>query len=288
MNGTKADILKTAEEYFFLTLGTILFSAGTYFFKLPNNFSFGGISGAAPILSKFTPLSSATWISVMTCFCLLVGFAVLGKETGVRTVYCSLLFSGINQLLEFIIPLSKPLTNQPLLELCYAILLTSIGAAIIFKYNGSTGGNEIFALIIKKYSSISIGKALLTVDLIITVSSFFVFDFTVGMFSLLGLFCKAFLVDGVIENMNGCKYFMIVTTHPEEISQYIITQMKHSATLVNATGAFTHNDKTALHTVCRRYEALQLQRFVRKTDPSAFMIITTSSEIIGHGFLTVN
>ncbi len=205
-----------------------------------------------------------------------------------RTVYCSLLFSGINQLLEWIVPLSSPLTEQPFLEFCYAILTTSTGAAVIFKYNGSTGGNDIFALIIKKYFSISIGKALFTVDLIITVSSFFVFDFTVGMYSLLGLFSKAFLVDGVIENMNGCKYFMIVTTHPDEISQYIISHMKHSATLVNATGAFTHNDKTALHTVCRRYEAIQLQKFVRKTDPSAFMVITTSSEIIGRGFLTVN
>ncbi|MEE1330783.1 MAG: YitT family protein [Acutalibacteraceae bacterium] len=288
MNGDNSNVLKTVKEYLFLTFGTAVFSSGTYFFKLPNNFYFGGISGLAPILAKFTPLSSATWVSVMTCVCLLIGFIVLGKETGVRTVFCSLLFSGINQMLEFIIPLSKPLTSQPLLELVYAILMTSIGAAIIFKYNGSTGGNEIFALIIKKYFPISIGKALLTVDFIITISSFFVFDFTVGMFSLLGLFCKAFLVDGVIENMNGCKYFMIVTTHPEEISEYIISQMQHSATLVNATGAFTHNDKTALHTVCRRYEAIQLQKFVRKTDPSAFMIITTSSEIIGRGFLTVN
>lgn len=168
MNGTRAYKFKIAKEYFFLTSGTLLVSAGTYFFKLPNNFSFGGISGAAPVLSKITHLSSATWISVMTCLCLLIGFAVLGKETGIRTVYCSLLFSGVNQPLEWTVPLSSPLTKQPLLELCCAILTTSIGAAVVFKYNGSTGGNDIFALIIKKYFPISIGKALFTVDLIVT------------------------------------------------------------------------------------------------------------------------
>ena len=84
--------------------------------------------------------------------------------------------------------------------------------------------------------------------------------------------------------MNSCKYFMIITTHSAEISEYIMKNLHHGATLVNATGAYTHDNKTALHTVCKRIEAVRLQKKVREIDPQAFMIITTSSEIIGRGF----
>ena len=171
-----------------------------------------------------------------------------------------------------------------LMELVYAMLLTSIGSAIIFHCGASSGGTDIVALILKKYSSLDVGKSLLCVDFLFAASAFLVFDIQTGLFSLLGLFAKAFLVDGVIESINSCKYFMIVTTHPDEISDYIIHNLHHGATLVHAEGAYTHGGKTMLHTVCRRIEAIRLQKKVHEIDPSAFTVVTTSSEIIGRGF----
>ena len=276
--------MKAFKEYVFITFGTVLLTCGVYFFKIPNGFSTGGVSGIGTILGKLTAVSPATWISVINIFCLVLGFLVLGRETGIRTVYCSLLFSLLTKLFEILFPLKAPLTNQPFLELVYAMLLTSIGSALIFHYAASSGGPDIGALILKKYSHLNVGKSLLCVDFLIAMSSFFVFGIKVGLFSVLGLFSKAFIVDGVIENMNSCKYFMIITTHSEEISEYIMKNLHHGATLVNATGAYTHDNKTALHTVCRRIEAVRLQKAVREIDPQAFMIITTSSEIIGRGF----
>ncbi len=276
--------MKAFKEYVFITFGTVLLTCGVYFFKIPNGFSTGGVSGIGTILGKLTAVSPATWISVINIFCLVLGFLVLGRETGIRTVYCSLLFSLLTKLFEILFPLKAPLTNQPFLELVYAMLLTSIGSALIFHYAASSGGTDIVALILKKYSHLNVGKSLLCVDFLIAMSSFFVFGIKVGLFSVLGLFSKAFIVDGVIENMNSCKYFMIITTHSEEISEYIMKNLHHGATLVNATGAYTHDNKTALHTVCRRIEAVRLQKAVREIDPQAFMIITTSSEIIGRGF----
>ncbi len=278
---------KAATEYLFIFFGTVLLTAGVYFFKIPNGFSTGGVSGIGTLLGKITPFTPATLISVINLICLLLGFLVLGKETGIRTVYSSLLFSGLTQILEFTCPIEKPLTDQPFLELAYAMLLTSIGSAIIFHCSASSGGTDIIALILKKYTSLNVGKALLCVDFLIAASSFFVFGMKVGLFSLLGLFSKAYIVDGVIENMNSCKYFLIITTHPDEISDFILKNLHHGATLVNATGAYTHDNKTALHTVCKRIEAIRLQKEVRRVDPSAFMIITTSSEIIGRGFRAV-
>lgn len=278
---------KAATEYLFIFFGTVLLTAGVYFFKIPNGFSTGGVSGIGTLLGEITPFTPATLISVINLICLLLGFLVLGKETGIRTVYSSLLFSGLTQILELACPIEKPLTDQPFLELAYAMLLTSIGSAIIFHCSASSGGTDIIALILKKYTSLNVGKALLCVDFLIAASSFFVFGMKVGLFSLLGLFSKAYIVDGVIENMNSCKYFLIITTHPDEISDFILKNLHHGATLVNATGAYTHDNKTALHTVCKRIEAIRLQKEVRRVDPSAFMIITTSSEIIGRGFRAV-
>lgn len=278
---------KAATEYLFIFFGTVLLTAGVYFFKIPNGFSTGGVSGIGTLLGKITSFTPATLISVINLICLLLGFLVLGKETGIRTVYSSLLFSGLTQILELACPIEKPLTDQPFLELAYAMLLTSIGSAIIFHCSASSGGTDIIALILKKYTSLNVGKALLCVDFLIAASSFFVFGMKVGLFSLLGLFSKAYIVDGVIENMNSCKYFLIITTHPDEISDFILKNLHHGATLVNATGAYTHDNKTALHTVCKRIEAIRLQKEVRRVDPSAFMIITTSSEIIGRGFRAV-
>lgn len=273
-----------AKDYLMMILGTAMLSAGVYFFKIPNGFSTGGVSGIATLLGSLTPVSASSWIGIINTALLIVGFIFLGKSTGIRTVFCSLLFSVMTKLLEFLVPLSGPLTDQPFLELVYAMLLTSCGAALIFFRQGSSGGTDIVALIIKKYAHIDVGKALLCTDAVIAVSSFFVFGIRTGLFSLLGLFSKAFLVDNVIESLDACKCFMIVTSKPKEISEFIIHTLNHSATLVEATGAYSNEEKYLVYTVCRRIEAVRLQRSIREIDEGAFTAVTTSSRIIGRGF----
>ena len=190
-------------------------------------------------------------------------------------------------LLEKAVPLSAPLTDEPFLELVYAILLTAIGAAILFNAEASSGGTDIIALILKKYTSLDVGKALLCTDFIIAASSFFVFGIRTGLFSLLGLFAKAFLVDNVIESLNVCKYFMIITEQPDPIVDYILHTMGHSATTIDALGEYSHTDKKMIVTLCRRIEAAALKRKLKELDPSAFVIVNSTSEIIGRGFRSI-
>lgn len=280
----KQNTKKLVKDYFVMIFGTVLLSIGVYFFKIPNGFSTGGVSGLATILGTLTSITAATWITIFNVALLIIGFIFLGKDTGVRTVFCSLLYTGLTQLLEFVCPLEGTLTDQPLLELIYAMLLTSIGSAMVFFRGGSSGGTDIVALVIKKYFKLNVGKALLCVDALIALGAFFVFNIKVGLFSVLGLFTKAFLVDGIIESLDSCKCFMIVTSKPDEIINFIIEDMHHSATLVEATGAFSHDNKFLVYTVCRRIEAIRLQREIREVDKGAFITITTSSEIIGRGF----
>lgn len=278
---------KKIVKFLLMNLGCILLSIGIYFFKIPNGFVTGGVSGIGTLLGKITPVSPAIWIWILNIVFMLLGFILLGKENGIKTVYCSMLYSAIMNLLEIYFPINVPLSNQPMLELVYAMILTSIGSAIIFNCDSSSGGTDIAALILKKYTNIDVGKALLCVDFIVASSSFFIYSVSTGLFSLLGLFAKAFIVDGVIENLNSCKYFVVITTKRDEISNYIIGTLHRGVTVNTVYGEYTKEEKTMIHTVCKRGEAIELRATIKQIDPHSFIIITTSSEIIGRGFRNI-
>ena len=277
----------STNQFLIMTLGTVLLTVGVYFFKIPNGFSTGGVSGIGTILGKVTAISPAKWISIINIALLIFGFIFLGRETGAKTIYCSVLFSALTWLLEIVKPMYSPLTDETFLELIYAMLLTSIGAAMIFNSGASSGGTDIVALLLKKYAKIDVGKALLAVDFLIAGSSFFIFGMKIGLFSMLGLFIKAFLVDSVIESLNSCKYFIVITDRSDEISKYIISKIHHGVTVTDAVGGYTNEKKQMVHTVCKRMEAIKLRSRVYEIDPHAFTIITTSSDIIGRGFRSV-
>lgn len=279
--------MKKLKEFLLLNVAVVLLSVGVYFFKIPNGFATGGVTGIGTILGKCTPITPGAWIWILNIGLLFLGFLVLGKNTGIKTVYCSMAYSGLTFIFEKFCHLSAPLSDQPFLELVYAMLLTSIAAAIIFDCEASSGGTDIVALILKKFTSLNVGKALLCVDFLVASCSFFVFDISTGLFSLFGLFVKAFLVDSIIESLNSCKYFIVITEKREEIAEFIISELHHGATVSSVIGEYTQNEKYMIHTVCKRIEALRLRKRIREIDPHAFMIITTSSEIIGRGFRAV-
>ena len=285
MKKQQPKFLRQITSYFLMTVGVILLTVGVYFFKIPNGFVTGGVSGIGTVLGKALPiLSSATWIAVINMLLLIIGFIFVGKETGVRTAYCSIAFSLFSMILERIVPLEGPLTSQPFLELVYAIILTAGGSAIMFSQSASSGGTDIVALLLKKYTRLNVGQALLYSDFLICASSFLTFGVEVGLFSMIGLFAKAFLVDGIIDNINSCKYFMVITEKPEEVSAFVIKELNHSVTTHKVVGGFTGTDKTMIHTVCHRLDAIRLRKKVKEIDPGAFTVITTTSEIVGRGF----
>lgn len=283
----KTDRQAKLKQFLFMNIGCVLLAAGVYFFKIPNGFSTGGVAGIATILGAVSTISASAWIWILNVALLLLGFVFLGRANGFSTVYCSLFFSTLTYVFEKICPLSAPLTDQPLLELVYAMLLTSVGSAIIFYSEASSGGTDIVALILKKYTKIDVGKALLVTDFAVAASSFFVFGIQVGLFSMLGLFAKAFLVDAVIDLFNTCKYFIVITVKRDEITRYITETLRHGVTMHTVTGGYTNEEKCMIHTVCKRVEAIRLRAEIKKIDPGAFVIITSSSEIIGRGFRSV-
>ena len=292
VNKEKKTVKESIKYWSFLNLGILLMAVGIYFFKAPNGFATGGVSGVAIILANLLPITTqATYMMLINVLLLIVGIVFLGKECGWLTIYCSLLLSFENWIFEVVLPLEAPLTSYPLLELVYAVLLTGIGSAMIFKCKASSGGTDIIALILKKHTSMNVGTALLCTDFLIALVTFIRFEdggislaAQTGLFSMLGLFAKVFIVDDIIDSINMCKSFTIITTKAQQINEYIMNDVHHSATIINAKGAYTGDGKSVIMTVCRRSEAIRLRKKVEEIDPHAFIIITKTSEIMGKGF----
>lgn len=275
-------------EYCMLTAATLILVTGVYLFKFPNNFSFGGVTGVAVVLSAVLPTTPGNITFIINMALLLLGFLFLGKDAGIKTVYVSVLTSVGLSAAEVLFPMEHPLTNEPVLELIFAIVLPSFSSAILFNMGASGGGTDIIAMILKKHTRFNIGTALFLVDLGIVIASCLVFDAQTGLFSLCGLLAKSLVVDGVIENINLCKYFTIICDNPEPICDFIVKELNRSATLYHAQGAYQHNEKTVIITIMKRRQAVELRNFIRRTQPGAFIAITNSSEIIGKGFRGFN
>lgn len=274
------------KEYILITIGVLLVVAGVYFFKFPNNFTIGGVTGISIILSKLLgdSISSGTIVLILNMFLLIIGYSFLGKSFGNRTAYGSILMSLSLRLLEIIFPMEGPLTGEPILELAFAVILPAVGTAILFNIGASTGGTDIIAMLLKKYTSTDIGLSLLLTDFLLTLAAFLVFGVQTGLLSILGLLIKSTLIDTVIENLNLNKYFTIISENPKPICDFILKNIHRSATIIDAKGAFTDKNKKIILAVMSRSQAVNLRRFIRETDPEAFLLITNTSEIIGRGF----
>lgn len=175
------------KNFSLLTISTLIMAVGIYFFKFANNFTFGGITGMAVLVARFTPLSAGDFSFIANILLLIIGFIILGRDFAAKTAYSTILLSVSLSLLERIFPMSKPLTDEPLLELVFAILLPALGSAVLFNIGASSGGTDVIAMILKKYTSVNIGRGLLFSDILFTAAGFFVFDVKTGLYSMLGL-----------------------------------------------------------------------------------------------------
>ena len=275
------------KNFLLLTASTLIMAVGIYFFKFANNFTFGGITGFAVLVAKFTPLSASDFSFVANILLLVVGWIILGKSFAAKTAYSTILLSVTLSLFERVYPMSHPLTNEPLLELIFAILLPALGSAILFNIGASSGGTDVIAMVLKKYTSVDIGRGLMISDVLFTLCAFLVFDVKTGLYSLLGLIIRSALIDNFIESLNRSKYFHVVCSDPKPICTFIEKNLVRGATIVNAKGSFTGDNKYIILTVLSPSQAVKLRNFIKENSPGAFLLISNTSEIIGKGFHSV-
>lgn len=288
MQGIKKLLTREKLIYFLLlNFGLAVLAAGVHFFKAPNNFAFGGTSGISILISSLTPFNVGTAMLLINAVLVVIGLIFLGPKRMGVTIYSSMALSVFVDLFERIWPMSAPFTDDKFLELCYAVILPAVGSAIVFNIGASSGGTDIVAMILSDKTSIEIGKALLLSDFLIALAAGGLYGVRTGMYCVLGLLAKAFVVDGVIENINIRKKITIVSQHPDEILEFIMHDLKRGATVYTARGAFSGQDEQVITTVLGRRQAVLLRNHIRRVDPASFITIVNSSETIGKGFRSI-
>lgn len=273
-----------------LTVGATLIALGIYFFKIPNHFSTGGVSGLSIVLAaviKSGWLTEGMLLTAINVVLIILALVIIGRDFTFKTVYCTLLMSGLTWLLEVIYPMSEPLTHYPVLELIFAITLPAIGTAILFYEGASSGGTDIVAMIIKRFSTLNISMALFVADILIVLSTYFVFGVETWLFCVLGLISKSLFVNAVLDSINMAKSCTVITSREfeEEICNFITVTLNKSATISEAfSSAYLHESKTVIITVLNRKQMLKLKKYIKEVDPHSFIVVNSTSTIYGKGF----
>lgn len=256
-------MLKQIKNFLIMTLSITIMAIGVYYFKFPNNFTFGGVTGAAVVFAKITPLSASMFSTIVNMLLLVVGFFFLGKDFAIKTTYATILLSVELLVLEKLDPLTHPLSNEPMLELIFAIALPAIASALLFYVGASSGGTDVIAMII---------------------IACFVFDIKTALYSFVGLVVKSFMIDAIIENIMLRKSIMLICDDKDVICDYITNTLEKSATYVEARGAYTGERNYIVFSTLTKKQAIELRSFIHQNKLHAFMSVMSTSEVFGKGF----
>lgn len=273
------------KRFLFINLGIFILTCGLYFFLVPSNLAVGGSTGLAMIISYLIPsIPMGVILGVINIFLFIIAFIVLGKEFGGYTVYSSLALSGMIALFEIIIPMNQPFTDDLFINLIFGILIAGVGIGIVFNQNASTGGTDIIAKIINKYTHMDIGKSLLMSDFLITLFAGVVFGARLGMYALLGIVINSFVIDKMIAGFNVKINMVIIIKEVDIVNRFILDEINRGTTIYHATGGYSNDDKRIINTIVSRSEYIRIRDFVKSVDNKAFVSVSFITEVEGEGF----
>lgn len=275
--------MKTKEsikEFFLITAGTAVVAAAVFFFLIPSHVPVGSISGLAIVLGNFIPMKISVITFVLNMVLLVLGFLFIGREFGAKTVYTSLLLPVFLGVLEAVFPDNLSMTGDPFLDtLCY-IFLVSVGLAILFNQNASSGGLDIVAKFLNKYLRMELGKAMSLAGMCVALSAALAYDSRTVVLSILGTYINGLVLDHFIFGFNIKKRVCIISKKEEEIRDFILHNLKSGATIYEAIGAYDNQPRREIITIVDKTEYALLMNYVLKTDRDAFVTVYTVNEII--------
>ncbi|MEY8394542.1 YitT family protein [Lachnospiraceae bacterium 45-P1] len=267
-------------EAFMIVVGTIIITMAVYFFMIPSHVTVGSVSGFATVLVHFIPLRISVITFILNGVLLIVGFIFIGRDFGVKTIITSMLLPVFMGVLEIIYPNNESIMGDSFLDMICYLFVVSIGQAILFQWNASSGGLDILGKIINKYFHIELGKAISMVGLCVAFSSAFVSDKKAVVLSVLGTYLSGIVLDHFIFGFNIKKRVCIISEKEEEIADFILHQLHSGATFYEATGAYDNKSRREIITIVNKNEYAKLMSFISKTDPNAFVTIYAVNEVI--------
>ena len=272
--------LKAVREFLLITVGTIIVGASVFFFMLPSHISVGSISGLAIVISHFLPLPVSAITMVLNVALLIVGFLFVGKEFGGKTVYTSILLPTFIGILEHLFPDQKSIMGDPFFDMVFYVFVVSIGLALLFNANASSGGLDIVAKLLNKFLRMELGTAMTASGMVAALSSALVASPRIVLISILGTWLNGIVLDKFIFGATIKKRVCIISKKEEEVRQFILKNLHSGATIYEAVGAFNMEPRREIITIVDKAEFLKLMNFIEKLDSEAFITIYDVNKII--------
>jgi len=266
-------------DFVMITLGVTVVAVAVYFFMIPSNVSVGSIAALAMIFARYVTLSISTLTFIMNVALLVFGCVFIGKEFGSKTIYCALMLPTIMGIFEVLFPNVGSLTNDQTLDvLCY-ICVVSIGQAMLFVRNASSGGLDIVGKFIHKYFHMELGKAVALAGMVVALSSILVSDIKTVILSVLGTYFGGIILDHFIFGTTIKKRVCIISKKEKEILDFILYELHSGATKYHAYGTYSDTQHTEINTIVDKNEYLKLMNFITKVDPAAFVTVYAVNEM---------
>lgn len=271
----------TFKEVLLIILGVLMIASGIHFFLVPSNLATGGASGFAIVLSHYIPMSYSNIFAILNVILFIVGFVIIGKEFGIKTVIVTAFLSATVWVMENYMPLSAPLTKDLLLNTIIGSMLQGVGVGMVLNQYTSTGGTDIIAKILQKFFGLDLGAGCLLTDFVIIMAAAKAFGIEVFLYSVIGIIMTSVMVSFTISGMNTSRFVFINSLKHKEISDYIVNELDRTANLIPYVGAYSKKENTLIVTCISNREYMKLKEYVYRIDSRAFVIVSSASEILG-------
>lgn len=273
------NVKSVIKELFILTIASIIIGSAVFFFMMPSHAAVSSISGLAIVLTNFIPFSVSQITMVLNVVLLIIGFITCGPEFGYKTVYTSILLPVVIGVFEKMLPGYTSLTNDATLDVVCYIFVVSIGSAILFNRNASSGGLDIIGKILNKYFRIDIGKAMSIAGLCIALSSALAYDSKTVVLSILGTYLNGMVLDHFIFDQKLKRRVCIVSPYEAQIRDYILNELHSGASVYKVTGAYRMEEHNEIITIVDKGEFQKLMAYIDKVDPKAFVTVYKVSDM---------
>ena len=272
-------------SYSLVTIGAFIMAAGYVYFISPHKIVPGGVFGISIVLHHLFGLPIGLTALVMNIPLTLIGIKILGPRFGIKTVVGFTLASVFIDVLTRIWGEQPLVADDVLLSSIFGGVLVGLGLGLIFKARATSGGSDIVAMIIGKYTKMPIGQLLIMIDSCVVIVGLIAFrDWRIPLYSWIVIFITGKVVDLVLEGMSYEKSIFIVTDKYDEIRDKIINDLDRGGTLIKGEGMFGGTEKKIIFTNVSRRELSMLQEYINIVDPDAFMTVINANEILGNGF----
>jgi len=273
----------TIKDYIIITVGLLLFAIGWVVFLIPAEITGGGVSGAGAVLFFAAKIPISVTYLAVNAVLVLIAIKILGASFGVKTIYSILILSIFFAFFQGIV--KEPIVDDMFLSAVLGGMAGGIGLGIVFSRGGSTGGTDIFAMIINKYRNISPGRIILYCDVVIIASSYFVFQSPGKLvYGYVSMWVVAYSLDSFLSGANRSAQMFIVSKEYEKIADFINNEAIRGVTILDGTGWYTRENTKIIMSVVRKKETSQIFRGIKEIDPDAFITMGSVMGVYGKGF----